>query len=253
MHYSPPNLDPPAFWRFLPLALCLLALGLTVPAGRAAPGDEPQGGVPPEEVMQRLREGNRRFVRDTLQARDLTHARKEVIEQQRPFVTVLSCSDSRVPTELVFDQSIGALFIVRVAGNVVDPVALGSIEYGTLVLGVRCLLVLGHQSCGAVEAAVDRKEVPPNIASILQRIEPAAAEVRGKGLGKTETLNAAIKENVRVQMRATLAESDVLRKAVASGQLEVDGGVYDLHTGQVEFLPKLAGLGGGAEGGKASR
>jgi carbonic anhydrase len=195
-------------------------------------------GVSPEEAMVRLKAGNARFAKGLHKRVDYVAERATLIKGQRPYAILLTCSDSRVPPELVFDESLGKLFIVRVAGNVIDPVALGSIEYGVEVLGARLIVVLGHQSCGAVEATLKGDPLPPNIAVIARKIQPAADRAKERGLGPEATLKLAIEENVRQQIRDALAGSEILRARVGrndKGRINITGGVYDLASGRIEW------------------
>lgn len=150
---------------------------------------------------------------------------------------MLACSDSRVAPEIVFDESLGKLFIIRVAGHVADPVVLGSIEYAVEHLHTRLLLVLGHEGCGAVKATLAGGEVPRNISSLVARISPAAEKARSWKLGEAALFKAAIKENVRYQMQMALYESDVLTHEVHDKKLKIVGGIYNLDSGLVEMVP----------------
>jgi len=212
-------------------AMLLLAL---LPVALA--DNEP--GVSPEEAMARLKAGNTRFAKGLHKRVDYVAERATLVNGQKPYAILLACSDSRVPPELIFDESLGRLFIVRVAGNVIDPVALGSIEYGVDVLGARLIVVLGHESCGAVEAALKRDPLPPNIAVIARKIQPAADRAEERGLGPEATLKLAIEENVRQQIHDALAGSEILRARVERGdkeRLAITGGVYDLASGKIEW------------------
>jgi carbonic anhydrase len=163
--------------------------------------------------------------------------RSELLTEQQPYAIILSCSDSRVPPELVFDETLGRLFVIRVAGNVIDPVALGSIEYGAKVLGARLLVVLGHEHCGAVKAAAKGESVSPNVDAIVKRIAPAIERVKAGGVRASGPFEAEVEENVRLQLRSALDESAILRDLTQKGQLLLIGAVYELPTGQVIFLP----------------
>ena len=162
--------------------------------------------------------------------------RKATADGQHPYAIVLACADSRVPPNILFDESLGKLFVVRVAGNVVDPVVLGSIEYAAEHLHVETLLVLGHESCGAVQATLEGGKFPPNIEALVKRIEPAAEEAKKAGLGPTKTLNLAIRLNVFLQVEQAVEQSEVLKELVHEHKLRIVGGIYNLHTGRVEFL-----------------
>ena len=176
-------------------------------------------------------EGNARFASDTMTnlGQSLNILRQHTVERQEPFAAVLSCADSRVPVELVFDQTIGQLFVVRVAGNFVTPEILGSLEYGAAVLGTRVILVLGHSSCGAVTATMQGNAVPGQISSLFKHIQPAVDKAGGN-------LEKAVKENARVQASQLLESSSVLAGLVEAGKLKIVAGYYDLATGRVNLL-----------------
>lgn len=178
--------------------------------------------------MRRLLDGNRRFAagesRGPHRSLDRVH---ELAGDQQPFAAILSCADSRVPVELLFDQGFGDLFVVRNAGNIAAPQEFASLEYGTGVLGAKLLLVLGHSSCGAVKAAMAGKAVPGQISVLYQHIRPAV-DSGGGDLART------VADNVRFQA-ATLAQaSPVIADLVQQEKLRVAGGVYDLATGVVK-------------------
>ena len=185
-------------------------------------------------ALRRLREGNRRFVRG--KARFPT-VKKEVLAElakgQRPYATIIGCSDSRVPPELVFDARFGELFIVRVAGNVISREIMGTIQYAALHLGTPLFVVLGHEGCGAVEAAMARKfhgvEQRRRITVLLNSIQPA---LRGVRPGQ---LRAAVEANVRWSMRQLLATPEA-KKRKREGVLKLVGAVYELKSGRVRFL-----------------
>jgi carbonic anhydrase len=221
-----------------PSGRCAAALLLACVALYVAPalagGRAPEDSAP--DGLARLKEGNARFVAGKLRVHDIIGARREAVERHRPYAIILSCADARVPPELVFDENLGRIFVVRVAGNVADPVGLGSMEYAAQVLHAKLLVVLGHGSCGAVESAIAGGEAPPHIAAILDRIAPAVARAKEKGLNRSETLNAAIEENVRVQMQNIRRESSILKGMIDKGDVQMVGGVYNLRTGMVDFL-----------------
>jgi carbonic anhydrase len=184
----------------------------------------------PDAVVRELMAGNERFAKGNLSsfAHDLTILKEGTVAKQEPFAAVLSCADSRVPVELIFDQTIGHLFVARVAGNMVTPEIIGSLEYGVAVLGVKVVLVLGHAKCGAVSAAMKAQDVPGQISTLYQHMMPA---IRG-----IEDVNAAVKANAVFQARLLEDSSTVIRKAVKDGGVKVVGGYYDLATGRVMLL-----------------
>jgi carbonic anhydrase len=220
------------------LAICFLVIGLLssnqfVRAADPAHSDQPS--VAPADGISKLKEGNGRYTSGTLQhPGQTTERRTELAKTQHPFAVVLSCSDSRVPPEIVFDQGLGDLFIVRVAGNIIDDHALGSIEYGVDHLGSRLILVLGHQSCGAVDAAREtiaaKGKAPGHIQSLVTAIKPAV-EATAKG-----DLDATIKANVKNVVQALRSSTPILKAEVDSGKIQVIGGYYSLDTGAVTFL-----------------
>jgi carbonic anhydrase len=144
--------------------------------------------------------------------------------------------NARVPPEIIFDETLGQLFVAREAGNVVDPVTLGSIEYAVEHFHVDTLLILGHESCGAVKATLDGGAAPPHIDAVVERIAPAAEEAKKAGLDPKATLSLAVKLNVLRQIDETVAQSKVLREFVHENKLRIAGGIYNLRSGRVEFL-----------------
>lgn len=188
--------------------------------------------------LQELNEGNQRFIANKRTHQELTlEQRKALAQQQAPFATILTCSDSRVPPEIIFDQHANDLFVVRIAGNVPDQFGLGSIEYGVGQLGTPLLIILGHQRCGAVKAAmkINQEEFSANIAALLSSISPA---VRGiphsfPKLSEAEQLDMAVKNNVQNTHYEILIKSPVVRQLVKAGQLTILEGVFYIDTGQV--------------------
>jgi carbonic anhydrase len=223
----------------------------------ADPTHADQAIVPPAEAISRLKDGNGRYTSGNQQhphesseertymaansyenlgmtAAEAATRRAELKTSQHPFAIVLSCSDSRVPPEIVFDQGLGDLFVIRVAGNVIDDQSLGSIEYAVDHLAVRLIVVLGHQRCGAVKAAKEtiaaKTEAPAHIQSLVTAIQPAV-EATAKG-----DLNATIEANVRNVTQALRSSTPVLKPKVDSGELKVVGAYYSLDTGAVAFM-----------------
>jgi carbonic anhydrase len=187
-----------------------------------------QTPLTPDAALQELLAGNQRFVAQQLTslAHDLTILKERTVEKQEPFAAVLTCADSRVPVELVFDQTIGHLFVTRVAGNVATPEIIASLEYGVAVLGITALLVLGHTNCGAVKAAMHADPVPGQISALYQHLRPAVAQSGGN-------VAQAIAINARLQAELLRTSSTVLRDALKAGKVRVEAGVYDLATGKV--------------------
>jgi carbonic anhydrase len=209
-------------------------------------------GPSPLEAVARMSAGNARFATGrrgrSADASDDAKERTATAGGQHPFAAVLTCADSRVPPELLFDQSIGDLFVVRNAGNVAEPVGEGSLEYGVEHLGIRLVVVLGHGSCGAVKAVTGTAgDLPGNLVHIQRNmagLRDYAEQL--KKTGYADIVAACVERNAGDQAAALLRESAVLRAAVASGNLAVVPAVYDLDSGLVEFMaPALADAGGG--------
>ena len=181
----------------------------------------------PTAALAALYEGNERFVNGQVMAPNRNMSRlKEVAAGQKPFAAFLGCADSRVPIEIVFDQGFGDIFVTRIAGNVADPAIIGSLEFGTEVLGAQVLYVLGHTKCGAVSATMAGNEVPGQISTLYQHIRRAAKESGGD-------VNRAIARNVELQAEILKEASPVIARRVKAGTLVIAGGVYDLDTGKV--------------------
>lgn len=191
------------------------------------------------DALQRLREGNRRFVTgESVIQKSLGEARRaELVGGQSPFAVILACSDSRVPVELVFDQGLGELFVIRVAGNVVAPSQIGSVEFAVSQLGARLVVVLGHSNCGAVDATLkelarDEESRSPNLRAIVERIKPAIEPLMGSGV----TLQAAVVANVRHSVRRLHSRSALLEQRIADAALTVIGAEYSIESGEVRFF-----------------
>jgi len=182
----------------------------------------------PDEAIKELVAGNQRFAANRLTScgLDLAALRERTVETQEPFAAVLACADSRVPVEFVFDQSIGRLFVTRVAGNFASPEIIASLEYAVAVLGISAIVVLGHGNCGAVKAAIKGESVPGQISSLYAYLRPAVEQGAGN-------LNTAIDANARVQADVLRSSSTVIREALSKGTIKVIAGVYDLATGKV--------------------
>lgn len=181
--------------------------------------------------MAILSQGNERFRAKQLASlqEDLEILRSNTVEEQKPFAAILSCADSRVPVELVFDQTIGHLFGVRVAGNLATPATIASLEYGAVVLGVKVLMVIGHRNCGAVQATMGAKAVPGQISSLYQYILPAIKT------GQMD-LNLASRENAKYQVNLLRASSPLLASLIKEGKLSIHAAYYDVESGAVEMI-----------------
>lgn len=215
-------------------SLVLLSLLVLAPPALASE-EHASHAPPPAEVLQMLSDGNRRFVEghETDPHSDVKW-RHDLKAGQHPYATVLCCSDSRVPPEMIFDQGFGDLFVIRLAGNVVDVDVEGSAEYGVLHAGTPVILVLGHENCGAVTAALgDSSGEPKDIQALLSHITPCLEKVQSVPAG--ERLAAAVDENVKQSVRI-LRELPVFAKLMEEGRLRIEGAVYDLDTGVVRAL-----------------
>jgi carbonic anhydrase len=208
-------------------AACIIAL--LAFSTRAA--DKP--GLTAEQAWRCLKEGNQRFAADRLEGKDVGSARrKELAAGQAPFAIVLSCADSRVPPEIVFDQGLGDIFVVRVAGNVSEPFALGSIDYAVEHLHVPLIVVLGHDQCGAVKTALGASKPAGNLGRLIGEIHVG----RQLPADKDEALAVAVRNNARRQAQLLTERSDVIREHVEQKKLRIVVGVYGLASGQVEWL-----------------
>jgi carbonic anhydrase len=197
------------------------------------------------EALARLREGNRRFIGDSLSTDRLasTTRRRAVMDAQNPFAVILGCSDSRVPAEMIFDQGLGDLFVIRVAGNIVAPSQIGSVEFAAERYGVSLVVVLGHSNCGAILATVEElsrgsKEQSPNLRHIVDRIRPSVQAFQGTEIEKDHTrlVHYSVRQNVRMSANQLRHGSDILEHLIERKGLIVVGAEYSLETGEVEFF-----------------
>lgn len=190
------------------------------------------GEINPESALQRLIEGNERYVNDKLLHPDRTRYRRESLTvSQAPFACIVGCSDSRVSPEIVFDQGIGDLFVVRVAGNVIGPIELDSVDFSGQVLGSSVILVLGHENCGAVNAVLEGQA--QGIPAVAKLIEPAVAE--SKNVKGGNPLENAVKTNVRLVVEQ-LKNSSIIKQLIQEKKIAVVGGYYNLGSGKVELI-----------------
>jgi carbonic anhydrase len=204
--------------------------------------------IPAPQALQRLIEGNQRFVADIQGDSPLTgHSRRrELVEAQSPFAIILGCSDSRVPAEIVFDQGLGDLFVIRVAGNIVAPSLIGSVEFAAAQFGTRLVVVLGHSGCGAIKSTLAELERPtenrsPNLSSIVNRIRPSIETLWETELRQEpETLvHYAVRANIRASAAHLRHGSQILEELIESNGLLVVGAEYSLETGVVNFFDGL--------------
>ncbi|HTV79667.1 MAG TPA: carbonic anhydrase [Steroidobacteraceae bacterium] len=198
-----------------------------------------------QAALQRLREGNARFVSDTRLSDDATGSRRrlELATQQFPFAIILGCSDSRVPAEIVFDQGLGDLFVIRVAGNIVAPSQIGSVEFAAERFGTRLVVVLGHSSCGAITATLEElnrnsREQSPNLRSIVNRVRPSVQPLLSTSLANDPEalIQHAVRANIRMSADHLRHGSQLLEELIQSAGLLIVGAEYHLETGVVEFF-----------------
>jgi carbonic anhydrase len=220
--------------QFLQTVLSSAVVGVAVQTGieLALPTTlSAQSKLSPDAALQELIAGNQRFAANQLTSisHDLIVLKERTAEKQEPFAAVLSCADSRVPVELIFDQTIGQIFVTRVAGNIVTPEIIASLEYGVAVLGTEVLLVLGHVGCGAVKAAMKADPVPGQISTLYLGLRHAVEKSEGN-------FDKAIEANAKIQADLLRTSSTVIRDAFKAGKLKVEAGVYDLATGKVTLI-----------------
>jgi len=200
-----------------------------------------QDAISPAKALELLKEGNQRFVAKQTVNRDLNLQVEQTSTGQFPFATVLSCIDSRVPAELVFDQGIGDIFSVRIAGNFVNTDILGSMEFASKLAGTKLILVLGHTACGAVKGACDHAELG-NLTSMLDNIAPAVeaitepADAADRTSANIDFVNAVGTKNVELTIERIREESPVLAEMEQAGEIQIVGGMYDIATGKVNFI-----------------
>ena len=202
---------------------------------------ETQAAISPIDAIEILKEGNRRFVNSQHADRDLLEQVSDTSGGQYPFATILSCIDSRVSAELIFDQGVGDIFSARVAGNIVNADLLGSMEFACKLAGTKLLLVLGHTSCGAVKGAVDNAQLG-NLTTLLSKIQPAVSAVTEpadagmRTSGNTDFVNNVARTNVALTIDNIRRDSPVLKEMEDNGDIKIIGGMYDIHNGEVHFL-----------------
>lgn len=220
----------PCFFHAIAAAAALLCFSIN------ASGEEASPAISAADALARLQAGNQRFASSKLEHPHQNAGRRvELATSQHPFAIVLGCSDSRTSPEVVFDQGLGDLFEIRIAGNVLNNETLGSIEYAVMHLGTRLIVVLGHQRCGAIKAAREtieaRTEAPGHIQSLVTALAPAVQSTSG------QDAEATAKTNVLDVTRALRSSNPILKEMTAKGAVTVVGAYYDLDTGRVEFLP----------------
>lgn len=188
------------------------------------------------EAIQLLKSGNKRFTSGQIATKDISNDRRQelVTKGQKPFATVITCSDSRVPPELLFDQALGDLFVVRTAGNILDPIALGSVEYGVEHLLTPLVVVMGHEKCGAVQATVDGGEAPGSIGAIVAKIKPSLEKAKAAGASGNELYEKTADENIKSTI-ADLKRSPIIKHFLEDDKVIVIGAKYHLGSGEVVF------------------
>ena len=201
---------------------------------------ETQASITPDSAIQLLKEGNNRFQDKTKAERDLMEQVKETSKGQYPYATILSCIDSRVSSELIFDQGIGDIFSARIAGNFVNNDILGSMEFACKLAGTKLILVLGHTACGAVKGACDDAKLG-NLTGMLSKIKPAVNAVSSpedvslRNSSNIDFVNEVAKKNVELTMDKIVEDSQVLAEMQANGEIKIVGGMYDINSGAVHF------------------
>jgi carbonic anhydrase len=218
-------------------AAALVAVSAAAIPANAAPASSAAGGAAPalssDEALAELMAGNARFVAGTPVAheKDIGIIRAHAAEGQWPIAGVLSCADSRVPVEMVFDEPMGRLFVTRIAGNVATPEIIASLEYGVAVLGIKALVVMGHSSCGAVKAAMQNADVPGQISALFPALLPSIY------IAKSSDPDIVAGVNATTQAATLINASTVIEQAVKAGTLKVVPALYDVASGKVEMLP----------------
>ena len=228
------NHQAPSRRRFLQVATGGAVAGMVTRAGfnLAVPKSVfAQSALTPDAALQELVAGNQRFAAGKMTAheQDLALLKQHTVDKQEPFAAVLSCADSRVPVELIFDQTIGHIFVTRVAGNVITPEIIASLEYGAAVLGTKVIVVMGHASCGAVKATIQGKEVPGQISALYPHIQPAIDQAG-------TDLEAATRANAQIQAKLLRQSSTVISGLGKENKVKVVAAYYDIGTGGVTFL-----------------
>lgn len=192
-------------------------------------------GVTGDVAHKKLMEGNKRFVEGKMSHPGQSADRRaETAKGQHPFAAIVSCSDSRVAPEVLFDQGMGDLFVIRLAGNIIDDAATGSLEYALEHLGVKYIMVLGHERCGAVEATVKGGEAPGHIGSLVRAIQPAVEKAKGQ---PGDLIDNSVKANVSMVVQQLRSSAPILEESVKKGELKIVGARYDLDDGTVAILP----------------
>ena len=186
--------------------------------------------------LEALKSGNERFIVGKLQQKNFTADRADLLSSQSPYAIIVTCSDSRVVPEYIFDEDFGKLFVIRIAGNAMSPEALGSVEFAATYFKCKMLIIMGHENCGAMITAFEGKSDSPNINAIRNYLRPAVNYAKSNGHEEKEQINLAIEENVKQQIRNAMDNSQIIRKLTDEGNLTIFGAVYSISTGKVDFL-----------------
>ncbi len=233
--------------KYIYILLAILSFGLVVGCANKKATEkskvetvmtkEAQDKLTPDDVLADLLKGNERYVSGAMISRDLPKQVSATTSGQYPKAVVLACIDSRVPVEYIFDQGVGDIFVVRVAGNIEDEELLGSMEYGMAVAGSKLLMVLGHQNCGAVKSAIKQVKVSDNITALLNEIEPAIQLVEGeRDVRNKDYFTKIIKKNVEITVEDIRKRSEIIHSLEQKGKIKVIGAYYNLENGQVTVL-----------------
>ncbi|HXG78015.1 MAG TPA: carbonic anhydrase [Methyloceanibacter sp.] len=240
--FCPSSLEPLTRRRLILGAGALLAASALALTGAHAEqpqsASSPPNAIPPAEALDRLMQGNARYAAGECECKDYSVGRAERAEAQYPIAAVLSCADSRVSPELLFDQNPGDIFVVRLAGNFLDDDGFASLEYAVKFLGAPLIMVLGHTNCGAIAAAVkvvkERAELPGHLPELIKSLEPAVIAAHGKH--PSDLVAAATEENVRLNVKRLIEDAPIMADALAAKKLAVSGGIYDIATGKVRLI-----------------
>lgn len=237
LSFPPSALSPVSLFKLVgTIVVGVVLSGSAWADGPAAP-PKPQSAISSDKALERLLKGNSRYVEGVAKARDFIAERPALVAGQNPYAAILSCADSRIAPEYAFDTGRGDLFVCRVAGNFANTESIASLEYGVAVLNIPLILVLGHESCGAVSSTVqavrEGTKFPGHIPSLIKALRPAVEMVLKKPGNVTEQ---ATKENVRLTVEKLKSSGPILSEAVKQGKLKIVGGIYNLETGRVELL-----------------
>lgn len=240
--FCPSSLEPLTRRRLILGAGALFAASALALTGAHAEQPQsasfPPNAIPPAEALDRLMQGNARYAAGECECKDYSVGRAERAEAQYPIAAVLSCADSRVSPELLFDQNPGDIFVVRLAGNFLDDDGFASLEYAVKFLGAPLIMVLGHTNCGAIAAAVkvvkERAELPGHLPELIKSLEPAVIAAHGKH--PSDLVAAATEENVRLNVKRLIEDAPIMADALAAKKLAVSGGIYDIATGKVRLI-----------------